>query len=74
MQRPEMPEGAEFPDGMQRPEMPEGAEFPDGMQRPEMPEGGFGGMRGLQSSADAATSDFVLTKESTGFTNVRTAE
>lgn len=63
-----------FPGGMERPEMPEGAEFPDGMQWPEMPEGGFGGMRGLQSSADAATSDFVLTKESTGFTNVRAAE
>lgn len=29
-----------------------------------------GGMRGLQSSADVATTEFVLTRETTGFTNV----
>lgn len=32
--------------------------------------GGRGGMRGLESSADTATADFVLSRESTGFTNV----
>ena len=38
--------------------------------------GGFGGggMRGLESSADIATKDFVLTRETTGFTNVSMAE
>ena len=36
---------------------------------------GFGGgMRGMASSADVATADFRLTRESTGFTNVSTAE
>ena len=33
--------------------------------------GGFGGPMGMQSSADVATADFVLTRETTGFTNVR---
>ena len=28
-------------------------------------------MMGMQSSADVATMDFVLTRTSTGFTNVR---
>lgn len=32
--------------------------------------GGFGGMRGLTSSADVATTEFTLTRETTGFTNV----
>ena len=36
--------------------------------------GGPGGMRGLSSSAETATTAFVLTKESTGFTNVQAAE
>ena len=34
---------------------------------------GFGGMRGgrmMQSSAEIATTDFVLTRENTGFTNI----
>ena len=42
-QRPEMPEGMEFPEG-ERPEMPEGMEFPEG-ERPEMPEGMEPGQR-----------------------------
>jgi len=33
--------------------------------------GGMGGPRSLESSADTATYDFALTKESTGFTNVK---
>ncbi len=33
--------------------------------------GGFGGPMGMQSSSDVATADFVLTRETTGFTNVR---
>ena len=32
--------------------------------------GGFGGMRGLDSSAEVATPDFTLSRETTGFTNV----
>ena len=36
--------------------------------------GGFGGMRGLESSAAKATTAFLLTPETTGFTNVKTAE
>ena len=36
--------------------------------------GGFGGPRGMESSSDVATTDFVLTRENTGFTNVRAAE
>ena len=36
--------------------------------------GGFGGPRALESSADVATADFTLTRSSTGFTNVRTAD
>jgi len=37
--------------------------------------GGFGGgRRGLESSADVATTDFVLTQETSGFTNIRTAQ
>lgn len=32
--------------------------------------GGFPGMRGLSSSADEATTEFTLTRETTGFTNV----
>ena len=36
--------------------------------------GGFGGMRGLESSAAEATTAFLLTPDTTGFTNVRTAE
>ena len=36
--------------------------------------GGFGGdMRGLSSSAEVATADFILTRETTGFTNVSAA-
>ena len=35
--------------------------------------GGFG-MHGMASSADAATADFLLTKETTGFTNVQAME
>ena len=36
--------------------------------------GGFGGPRSLESSAEIATSDFVLSKDTTGFTNVQTAK
>ena len=36
--------------------------------------GGMGGPRGMQSSADVATADFVLTRGSTGFTNVTSAQ
>ncbi|MBQ3079759.1 MAG: carbohydrate-binding domain-containing protein [Clostridia bacterium] len=32
--------------------------------------GGFGGMRGMQPSSDEASRLFMLTKESTGFTNI----
>ena len=32
------------------------------------------GPRGMQSSAEVATGDFVLTRERTGFTNVRAAQ
>ena len=64
------PEDGDFGD---RPELPEGMDFGD---LPEPPEGGFGGgMRGgarsLESSSDVATADFVLTRETTGFTNVQ---
>ena len=80
---PEPPEGMEFPHG-DRPEPPEGAEFPHG-DRPEPPEGmefprggrGFGGgrgPRGLESSSEAATADFALSKDSTGFTSITAAE
>jgi len=45
----------------------------------QMQQGGFGGqmpggMRGLQSSADIATTNFALSFSSTGFTNVRAAQ
>ena len=68
-ERPEMPEGMDFG---APPSFPEDMDFGD-MQMP--PEGGFGGGRGfnpfgMESSADVATADFVLTRESTGFTNV----
>ena len=33
-----------------------------------------GGMRGLQSSSDIATTDFILTRENTGFTNIIAAQ
>lgn len=36
--------------------------------------GGMGGPRSLESSSDVATTAFVLTRESTGFTNVVAAE
>lgn len=36
--------------------------------------GGFGGPRGMESSAEFATADFVLTRETTGFTNVTAAK
>lgn len=36
--------------------------------------GGMGGPRGMESSADVATTDFILTRENTGFTNVVAAE
>ena len=36
--------------------------------------GEFGGMHGMESSADIATADFILTRETTGFTNVSAAE
>ena len=36
-ERPQMPEGMEFPEG-EMPQMPEGMEFPEG-ERPQMPEG-----------------------------------
>ena len=35
--------------------------------------GGMGGRQGLTSSAATGTSDFVLSRESTGFTNVSAA-
>ena len=69
--------GFAMPDGMQP---PEGADFgnppelPDGMDfgdMPKPPEGGRGfSPFGMESSADVATADFILTRESTGFTNV----
>jgi len=73
--RPQMPEGMTPPEGFDPDDAPA---MPEGMargERPEMPQGGFGGgMRGMQSSAEVATGDFVLTRERTGFTNVRSAE
>ena len=36
--------------------------------------GGRGGMRGMTSSAEVATTDFALSRSSTGFTNVRAAD
>ncbi|MBQ7885817.1 MAG: carbohydrate-binding domain-containing protein [Clostridia bacterium] len=36
--------------------------------------GGMGGPRSLESSADTATTDFALSKDSTGFTNVQSAK
>lgn len=69
--------GFAMPDGMQP---PEGADFgnppelPDGTvfgRHPQPPEGGRGfSPFGMESSADVATADFILTRESTGFTNV----
>ncbi len=66
------------PEGMQSPEkMPEPPESSFGGRSGERPEGfgarGSGGPRGLESSADVATTDFVLTRETTGFTNIREA-
>lgn len=46
-----------------------------GMGRGGMGRGGMGGgPRSLESSADVATTDFMLTKNSTGFTNVQSAK
>ncbi len=36
--------------------------------------GGMGGPRGLESSSDVATIDFVLSRENTGFTNIHSAQ
>ena len=36
--------------------------------------GGMGNPRALASSADVATTDFILTRETTGFTNIIAAE
>ena len=65
----ELPEGMDFPQG-ERPKPPEGMKFPRGGR-------GFGGRRGprgLESSSDAATADFALSKDSTGFTSITAAE
>ena len=74
---PELPDGTVFG---RHPQPPEGADFgnlpelPDGMDfgdMPKPPEGGRGfSPFGMESSADVATADFILTRESTGFTNV----
>lgn len=64
-ERPEMPEGMDFG---AVPELPGGTAFG---RRPQPPEGGRGfSPFGMESSADLATADFILTRESTGFTNV----
>ncbi len=76
---PEMPENwqpgeaPEMPENWQpgeAPEIPEGGWKPDG----KMSESGMRGPRGLESSADVATTDFVLSRGNTGFTNVTAAE
>ena len=47
---------------------------PDAMPNRGRMGGGMGMPRGLQSSADTATTDFVLTKNTTAFSNVVAAE
>ena len=74
---PELPDGTVFG---RHPQPPEGADsgnppkLPDGMDfgdMPKPPEVGRGfSPFGMESSADVATADFILTRESTGFTNV----
>lgn len=82
---PEKPEGTppDWQENMEEPpELPEGAGDPDaatGATPRERPEGwefrgGFGGPRGMTSSADDATTQFVLTRESTAFSNVSAAD
>lgn len=71
MERPQRPDGAEFPEGITP---PEGVEFPEGMQRPDGMGGGPRGPRGMSSSGETETFDFVLTKENRSFTNVSSAE
>ncbi len=80
MTPPEPPEGMTRPDEMQRPQRPdgmtrpEGMEPPEGMGRPEGMGGGPRGPRGMESSSETETYDFVLTKENRSFTNVSGAE
>lgn len=75
MERPQRPDGKDFPEGMERPQRPDGKDFPEGTERPQRPDGvtfskGMGGPRGMSSSSDTETYDFVLTKENRSFTNV----
>lgn len=75
MDRPQRPEGDGFPEGMEPGQRPEGENFPEGMEPGQRPEGGMGGgPRGMTSSGDTESFDFVLTKESRSFTNVTSAE
>lgn len=71
MQRPD---GKDFPEGMERPQRPEGMGRPEGMTPPEGMGGGPRGPRGMESSSETETYDFVLTKENRSFTNVSGAE
>ena len=78
-------QGGQMPEGMQPPEgfdpaqggqMPEGMQFPEGFdptQGGQMPEGftpPMGMPPSMTSSADVATGDFVLTRETCTFSNL----
>ena len=75
------PESMDFGQFSQPPEDMDFGQFsnpPGGMDFSQFgnpPQGGFGGgPRSLESSAEVATDVFLLTRESTGFTNITAAE
>ena len=86
-QRPERPDGTEFPEGEmpegtqpgQRPELPEGMEFPEG-EMPELSEGaepgrgGMGGRPGGMQSAENLSTEFAIAKGGSYFSFVSPAE
>lgn len=69
-QPPEMPDDFPWDEGQEPPMRPEGGFDDFRGERGEWPEGSFGGPRSLENSSEEATTDFVLTWESTGFTNI----
>lgn len=81
MERPDgqqPPEGMEKPDGQQPPEgmkRPDGQQPPEGMEKPDgEPPQGMRGPRGMESSADSESFDFVLTSSNRSFTNVSSSK
>ena len=67
----QMPEGMEPPAGF---DFGRGGQMPEGMEPPEGFVPGQGGPRGMESSAEVATGDFVLTRENSAFSNVSAME